>query len=273
MAQKTGAGSKPDEQIDMRTLVRLGGWGAAACVALLAVVMATRSDMGVRRLSPAQAQTSAPVAPTTIVRMPEPDPETRRLVETVRAIASDRDKLAARLTLLERNLEDVTGSVGRLSTVQEKAPAPPAPPAPAPEALRSPGPTLGSTISVALALSGPPETRPASQGPSPAAPDEAATEGIEHGVDLGGAANLDALRALWTSVKAQHAALLEGLRPVISVREKSEKSERAKSGGVELRLVVGPLTDKAAATLCAALSTGGMACRPAPFDGQRLAAR
>lgn len=269
MAQKTGAGNKPDEQMDMGTLIRLGGWGAAACVALLAVVLATRSDLGARRLSPPQPQIAAAAAPTTIVRMPEPDPETRRLSETVRAIVSDRDKLAARLTLLERNLEDVTGSVGRLSTVKEAAPAPPPEPH-APEALRSPGPTLGSTISVALALSGPPETRPASQTASPAVPAESATDGIEHGVDLGGGATLEAMRALWTSVKAQHSALLEGLRPVISVREKSEKS---RSGGVELRLVVGPLTDKAAATLCAALSTSGMACRPAPFDGQRLAAR
>ena len=264
MAQKTGAKLKPEEQIDRATLVRLGGWGAAACAALASVVIATRSDMAVRRLAPA-AGDAAP-AHATIIRVPEPDPETRRLAETVRSIAGDRDRLLARVTVIERNLEDVTGSVGRLNTPKEP-PAPPAAAAQPPEALRSPGPTLGSTISVALALSGPPQTRPASQAESPPAAPEAASDTVEQGVDLGGAANVEALRALWSSARGQHAALLEGLRPVIAVREKP------KGTGVALRLIVGPLTDKAAGSLCAALSAGGWVCKPAPFDGQRLAAR
>lgn len=263
MAQKSSARSRPEDQIDRATLVRIGGWGAAACVALAAVVAATRSETAARRLNPPDHV--AQLAQPTIIRMSEPDPETRRLSETVRSIAADRDRLMARLTLLERNLEDVTGSVGRLNTAIEKTPQPaPAPPPPAPEALRSPGPTLGSTISVALALSGPPQTRPASQA---ASTEPSVPESIEHGADIGGAPNIATLQALWASAKEQHGALLEGLRPVIAVREKP------KSAGVDLRLVVGPLTDKAAGTLCAALSTSGWTCRPAPFDGQRLALR
>jgi hypothetical protein len=265
MARETGTGKMPDEQIDMGTLVRLGAWGGAACVALAAVVLATQSDIGAKRLSPPQAVSSQP-AIATIARVPEPDPETRRMAETIRTIASDRDRLLARVTVIERNLEDVTGSVGRLNTVKEQSP-PPAAPAPAPEALRSPGPTLGSTISVALALSGPPATRPASQSSSPPAAEQPMPETDEFGVDLGGAANLDALRELWSAAKGNHGALLEGLRPVIAVRD------RTKPAGIELRLIVGPLTDKAAAKLCASMAASGWTCKSAPFDGQRLAAR
>jgi hypothetical protein len=89
----------------------------------------------------------------------------------------------------------------------------------------------------------------------------------EFGVDLGGAANLDALRELWSAAKGNHGALLEGLRPVIAVRD------RTKPAGIELRLIVGPLTDKAAAKLCASMAASGWTCKSAPFDGQRLAAR
>lgn len=267
MVRETGTGNMPEEAIDMATLVRLGAWGGAACVALAAVVFATRSDIGAKRLSP--PQTAAQPASVTIARVPEPDPETRRMAETIRTIASDRDRLLARVTVIERNLEDVTGSVGRLNTAKDQVPPPAATPQPAAagDPLRSPGPTLGSTISVALALSGPPATRPAAQTGSPSAPEQPASETDEFGVDIGGAANVDALRDLWSQARGNHGALLEGLRPIMAVRD------RAKPGGIELRLIVGPMTDKAAARLCASMSASGWTCKPAPFDGQKLASR
>ena len=88
----------------------------------------------------------------------------------------------------------------------------------------------------------------------------------EFGVDIGGAVNFDALRVLWKSTKAAHAALLDGLSPRVTVRENS------KWRAAELRLIVGPLPDAdAAARLCATLSAARRSCQPAPFAGQHFA--
>jgi hypothetical protein len=90
----------------------------------------------------------------------------------------------------------------------------------------------------------------------------------EFAIDVGGDSSFDGLRALWTSLKGNHATLLEGLRPVVAIRE------GAKPGSLELRLVVGPLTNAgAAARLCATLGASGLSCQPTVFDGQRLALR
>ena len=48
--------------------------------------------------------------------------------------------------------------------------------------------------------------------------------------------------------------------------------ESTRPGGVELRLVAGPLANASlAARLCGAFANTGAACQPAVFDGQRLA--
>ena len=46
---------------------------------------------------------------------------------------------------------------------------------------------------------------------------------------------VEALRTAWTAALRRHGTLLEGLRPVVQMRE------RARPGGMELRLIAGPL--------------------------------
>jgi hypothetical protein len=90
----------------------------------------------------------------------------------------------------------------------------------------------------------------------------------DFGVDLGGASSVNGLRALWGTLRTKHAQLLNGLWPIMSIRD------RAKPGTVELRLIAGPLPNAAhAARLCAAFAGLGVICQPAVFDGQRLALR
>lgn len=105
---------------------RLALWGAVACLAVAGLAAAASSDIGAQRLaavlgrSPAPAQiASVPQASTrgssqvaqTSPRGLESDLEARRLSEAVRLLAADRDRLLARLSALERNLDDVTGSI------------------------------------------------------------------------------------------------------------------------------------------------------------------
>jgi len=90
----------------------------------------------------------------------------------------------------------------------------------------------------------------------------------EFGVDLGPALSLARLRARWNTLQANHAPLFDRLRPLVALREP------VKGGPIELRLVVGPLTDAAQAIqLCAALAGTQFSCQPAAFEGQRLALR
>jgi hypothetical protein len=262
----------------------LVGWGCGAAIALLIAALSVRSDSGSQRV----ADVLPPVTQTARAALGNKPPagprdaetDMRWLSATVRSLWADRDRLLARVAVLERTMEDVTGSIERESSRGNPAPAPaastPAPvaaaaptaPAVVPPPKPSPGPSVTATIAAA------PPGRPGplldwsrlddSQVAAFGAPDSAPAQG-DFGIDLGGGANFGAMHGLWSSARSKHANLLDGLRPLISIREST------KPGKLELRLVAGPVANAAAAArLCASLAANGWACRPAVFDGQKL---
>jgi hypothetical protein len=243
-------------------LTRLGVWIALATVAVLTAAISARTEAGVRRI----ATLFAPEAPARGAKAPAPlanrqldqEAEQRRLSEAIRLLAADRDRLLARVNVLERNLDDVTGSIG------PKGPAA-VPPAALPPAALAPAP-LPPVASAPLQTPASSPSRVTAghlATGSPAAAESTATR-TEFGIDLGGNASIEGLRTQWASLKAAQPAMLAGLRPLMAVREKS--------GSFELRLIAGPLANaSAAARLCAALAAAGQACQPSVFDGQRLA--
>lgn len=268
---------KLEEQFDLRALMRLGLWGVAAVAALSVAVLAARSDTGTQRLAGKVGGPAAQLARNSssgnllVMRGSEQSDEARRVAETVRSLATDRDRLLARVTVLERNLEDVTGSIGR-SGDNASATSSPLPPN---ASLMPAGPTIASAI-----VTPPVPSLPRRGVPAPSARvatahaeatgDVASTESIAtttaFGIDIGGGATIEALRDLWSSAKGNHGTALGGLRPVIAVRDSG------KPGSVDLRLIAGPLANAgAAAKICATLAAGGWSCRPAVFDGQKLA--
>jgi hypothetical protein len=95
---------------------------------------------------------------------------------------------------------------------------------------------------------------------------EVAVSRTEFGVDLGGANSVDGLRALWQGVVQSNGSLLDGLHPIMVLKE-------GRNGlGLQLRLVAGPVSDAATvAKVCAVLMSRNRACDTAVFDGQRLA--
>jgi hypothetical protein len=106
------------------------------------------------------------------------------------------------------------------------------------------------------------------QGQFTTQPGDSTASRTEFAIDLGGEASIDGLRALWANIRGNHGAALEGLRPLVSVRD------GVKQGTVELRLVAGPLANaSAAARACAMLHQKGVPCQTTIFDGQRLALR
>ncbi len=249
---------------DMRSLTRLAIWGVAAGTALTLAVLTAYSDSGSRRLAntvaslknPSPPQAPGPNAAQLAARTAEAENETRRLSEAVRALASDRERLVVRIAGLERNLEDVTGSIKRQAAI-----APPqvaAEPAP-PQRIDPVKPDADATGSVTAA---PASAPPGASAPAPASEPAATTQ---YGIEIGGAATFDGLRTLWNSARGTQAALFEGLHPVVTVRE------NAQTRSAELRLIVGPVaTPDAATRLCAPFVAARRYCQPTTFVGQRL---
>jgi hypothetical protein len=240
-------------------LVRLGVWIGLATLAVLVVVLTARTETGIRRiatlLAPSEAARTSK-APQLANRQSDQEAEQRRLAEAVRLLTADRDRLTARLTTLERNLDEVTGSIPpAAANLKPATPVTAAPLAPLPgTGASSAAPSGQARIAAGHLATG-----------APGAADSIATR-TEFGVDVGGNASIEGLRTLWSTLKSSQPALFEGLRPLIAVRE------GGKSGAIELRLVAGPLPNASiAARLCAALSAAGQTCQPAVFDGQRLA--
>ncbi|ABD07558.1 conserved hypothetical protein [Rhodopseudomonas palustris HaA2] len=109
----------------------------------------------------------------------------------------------------------------------------------------------------ALAPPGTPDAEPDSDSPEET---PVIVPRTEFGAELGGSNSVEGLRNLWRRLSKAHPELKE-MRPIIMVKENA--------GGGQLRLVVGPLNDAAAAArLCATLGAAG--CETSVFDGQRL---
>jgi hypothetical protein len=244
----------------MRDLARTGLWGLSAVAALTFAVYAGTTAVGRERLLVAVAEVHEIVMPTGVKPIrPFDVREGRRLAETVRALAADRDRLLARVATLEQNIDGITGSIAR---VEKAARAPSAESGAAPPAAVSPASPLEDDVTSSIH----PQT--GIDVPMPPAPPGSSVNKTEFGLDLGGASTVEALRTAWTAALRRHGPLLEGLRPVVQMRE------RPRPGGPELRLIAGPIANAAtAARLCASMTAAGSICAPATFDGQRLAGR
>ena len=98
-------------------LWRLFGWGSAARVALAAVALTSQTEAGSERLQlalrlcqRARARALRRMSATRgRNRRPRPSASQPRCA----MLAADRDRLTARIAMLERNLEDMTGSIKR----------------------------------------------------------------------------------------------------------------------------------------------------------------
>jgi hypothetical protein len=246
-------------------------WGLAA----LGALGAAGSVFVLRDGRAPIAQSPFPQTPPTpqIVVNPNSEREISRLNEAVRVLATERDRLATRLDQLERSVGDITASIPKPRPAPAMDEPPVAPTAPPVETVvpPNPSPRPQSTLqnpapqTVTQVVSATPQ---AAANETPSMPDTPNTTRTEFGIDLGGEKTVDGLRARWATLRGNHGSALDGLRPLINVKEGQ------KPGTVELRLVAGPIPNAAAAArVCARLQTSGVPCSPAVFDGQRLSLR
>lgn len=295
--------SESDEPFDMRALWRLGGWGAGAALALLLVAFVSNSETGNQRLGLAFAPAELPARPVTTVAIApsQTDIEIKRLATKVQALNLERERAAARITNLEQQLDDLTGSIKRLADIPPAAPLPsaaaeePAPKAATPAPVLKPAvsdePVIRSPLSMpALGVAAPwPEPpRPSEPANEPAAEPDSPKESAEQnvpmpptrlatgdpsppqqpaagsfGIALAGASSLEVARLQWAAIKANFGSLLATLEP---------RALNERRGGVtHYRLLAGPLpTLSAASRLCAYIIAAHAVCEPVKFSGQPL---
>jgi hypothetical protein len=271
----------------MQGMLRLAGWGVAATAALLIAVIAANSTAGRDRLSDALAGghgTGAAEAAKAqadqaaqLARVAAMEGDTRRLIEMVRSLAGDRERLMARVSVLERSLDDVTGAFQRQQSAAAQAATQPVPSAPSAPTKTAAAPAPASAAPPSTAAE--PVATPAAPAPAPEKPKRVASvaphasmpelEAIQPraaGVDIGGATSFDGLRTLWHTTMVSYPDLFDGLQPIVTVRENS------KSRAADLRLIAGPLTDvESASRICTTLAAAKRFCRLVQFEGQPLA--
>lgn len=289
-----------EDELDRRALWKLGSWGVGTVGAVIVGILATQSPMAVQRDQLAAAEMQSQQVQW-IAK--ESQNKARQLAAAVDTLNGDRDRLYARVTVLEENLESVTGSIAKQKAaaalpaipVATQAATTAAPAATAPETTAAVQPDMKSQVPSQLPP--PPKIAPVASIPTPLPVEQkaasAATEKKEpavtgalsttapaeseivadkpvqqtaFGVELGGANSVEGLRAIWRTVTKSNGAIFGGLQPIVVLKEGNDGL------GMKLRLVAGPLNDAAAAAkICAMLIADKRACAPSVYDGQRLA--
>jgi hypothetical protein len=108
-----------EDEFDRRTLWRLGSWAVGSVGAVVVAILASQLGMRHEQMASAdlarQSQQIEQLARETQI-------EARRLSSAIDTLNSDRDRLYARIGVLEQGLDSVTGAISRQN------PQPPSPP-------------------------------------------------------------------------------------------------------------------------------------------------
>jgi hypothetical protein len=187
---------------DLRALLRLAAWGCTAATALMLAVLSAGVGSNQTFVSPTAAP-QVPAATVQLTRQTEADKATRQLSEAISGLTADRERLVARIASIERNLEDVTGSI------KQGAAAPASATVPAQTSVHAPT-TAAAPAAAGAQASGPaPASGPASAprpllaaAPAPTATSPAPTPGSP----TPGPSNLLAPRSQTQPEKATQAA-------------------------------------------------------------------
>jgi hypothetical protein len=101
-----------EDDLDRRSLWRLGSWGVGSVAAVVVAVMASQSSIGTRRDQIAAADLTRQAQQIQSVAKAS-QTEARRLASAIDTLNGDRDRLYSRVTVLEQGLDSVTGSIAR----------------------------------------------------------------------------------------------------------------------------------------------------------------
>src|ERR1700758_3665185 len=104
-----------EDEFDRRALWRLGSWAVGSVGAVIIALVANQSSIGSRHEKNASADlTRQSQQIQTIAK--ESQSEARRLASAIDTLNGDRDRLYARVGVLEQGLDSVTGALARQNT-------------------------------------------------------------------------------------------------------------------------------------------------------------
>jgi len=283
-----------EDNLDKRATWQLASWGAGSVGLLIIAILATRSPAAIQREQLASNEFARQAQQVQWIAR-ESQNKARELAAAVETLNADRDRLYARVTVIEQGLDSVTGSLNKPSSAPVAAATPPAQAAtPAPEASPvapqrpaeakvepAPLPKIAPVATITPAPQPPAKSEQKAAAPIPEptvtssiTPPEATSESssanlvrrTEFGVDLGGANSIEGLRAVWRGALKTNSQRLASMQPIIVVKERNDGL------GMQLRLVAGPLANAAeAAKLCAGVQADtNRSCDTAVYEGQRL---
>jgi hypothetical protein len=129
-----------EDDLDRRSLWRLGSWGFGSVAAVVVAVMASQSSIGARRDQIASADLVRQSQQIQSVAK-DSQSEARRLASAIDTLNGDRDRLYSRVTVLEQGLDSVTGSIARQNSAAGSS---------------QPGPSLLSALEQPAFLTPPP---------------------------------------------------------------------------------------------------------------------
>jgi hypothetical protein len=244
----------------MQWVLRQAVWGGAAAAAVAIAILAGRTDSGEQRTAAVWSYFSGKTDKQPQHQF-DAEAAARQLAQAVRNLTDDRDRLAKRVAAVERDMDDMTGSIKKQIDDVKTANTPP------PWPLSAPPIPMTPTDVAAM-------VKPAAAPPSKAAASAASTTDsagatpmpMAYGADIGNGISIRALQTRWTGLRFAHPQIFDGLQPLASPRENVRTSR------TELHLVVGPYpTAEAAMELCDQLVPFRITCQPTMFDGSHLA--
>jgi hypothetical protein len=166
-----------ENELDRRTLWRIGSWGAGATAAVILAVMANQSSLGVKREQVATADITRQAQQIQLVAR-ESQSDARRLAAAIDTLNSDRDRLYARVTGLEHGLESITGAIARQGSAAASPPVahaePPAAQNPQPQPPVAPVATAPAAADKSTAATAEPARGPVYSAAKDAAKTDAA---------------------------------------------------------------------------------------------------
>lgn len=296
-----------EDEFDRRALWRLASWGVASVCAVAAAMTVVHYAGGRER--DRMAEISRQSMQLQVIER-ETKTENRRFAAAIDTLNNDRDRLFARVTVVEQSLDSVTGALAKpSSTSWPKSGATPVIGTPGivagtapiatvtstPPVLQPPATTAAQLPPLPSATTEPvsePETKATSTEAPPPQPHEEAQSGPLAVASLSPPASEATeavaaekiVRPVEFGADLRSANSVEGLRAVWrgalkkvpgligSLQPLIVVREGQNGLGMRLHLVVGPLNDAAAAAkLCASLIASHHRCETALFDGQRLA--
>lgn len=139
-----------DEDKGTRRLMwRLGSWGFAAVGAVTLAVLASQYELQLRHDQLAASEALGRQGKQLQQLTREAQAENRRLSQAIDTLNSDRDRLFARVTSVEKGLETATGSINTRQPLPPITPREPAPQIAAPITQLAPAPAATSASTLA----------------------------------------------------------------------------------------------------------------------------